>query len=145
MDNITQIQLGKSKINNPNEIVNVFNKHFITIAEKLTKNSDINEAIKLLDTFKNDNIPEMKLIPTAEIKRKYILKSLKLKNSTGYDGISSRMLKCCIDEIGMPLSNTFNESLKHGICPERLKYTLVRPIYKTGKKQIFQTIGQYHC
>jgi hypothetical protein len=38
MDNIIQIQLGKSKINNPNEILNAFNKHFITIAEKLTKN-----------------------------------------------------------------------------------------------------------
>jgi hypothetical protein len=36
-DNITQIQLGKSKINNPNEIVNAFNTHFITVAEKLAK------------------------------------------------------------------------------------------------------------
>jgi hypothetical protein len=39
--------LGKNKINNHNEIVNAFNKHFITVAEKLTtKNSDKNEAIK---------------------------------------------------------------------------------------------------
>jgi F0F1-type ATP synthase membrane subunit b/b' len=66
MDNITQIQLEKSKINNPNEIVNAFNKYFITIAEKLTKkNYDKNEAIKLLDTFKNDNIPEMNFIPMS--------------------------------------------------------------------------------
>jgi hypothetical protein len=91
MDNITQIQLGKSKINNPNEIANAFNKHFISTAEKLTtKNSDKNEAIKLLDTFKNDHIP------ITEIEIKYILKSLNLKYSTGYDGISSRILKCCI-------------------------------------------------
>jgi hypothetical protein len=37
MDNITHIQFGKSKINNPDEIRNVFNKHFITIARKLKK------------------------------------------------------------------------------------------------------------
>jgi hypothetical protein len=68
MDNISQIQVGKRKINTPNEIANAFNKHFITIAEKLTKNSDKNEAIKLLDTFKNGNIPEMKLIRMIEVK-----------------------------------------------------------------------------
>jgi hypothetical protein len=117
--------LGKSKVSNPNQIVNAFKKHVITIAEKLTKSSDKSKAIQLLDTFKNDNIPEMKLIPTTEIKIKYILKSLKLKNSTGYDDISSRVLKCCIDEISMPLNHIFSESHKKGICSERLKYALV--------------------
>jgi hypothetical protein len=58
-------------------------KHFITIAEKLTKTLD---KLKLLNcyTFKNDNTPEMKLIPTTEIKIKYIL-----KYSTAYDGIQA--------------------------------------------------------
>jgi hypothetical protein len=80
MDNITQIQFGKSKRNNPNEIVNAFNKYFITIAEKLTtKNCDKNEATKLVDTFKVDNIPEVKSIPTTEIEKCTYLKSLKLK------------------------------------------------------------------
>jgi hypothetical protein len=42
-DNITEIQVGKSKINNRNEFVNAFNKYFITIAKKLTtKNTDKN-------------------------------------------------------------------------------------------------------
>jgi hypothetical protein len=73
MDNITQIQLIKSKINNPNEIANAFNKHSISTAEKLmTKNSDKNKAIKLLDTFKNDDISEISI---TEILIKYILKS----------------------------------------------------------------------
>jgi hypothetical protein len=67
----------------------------------------------------DDNIPEIKLIPTTEIEIKYILQSLKLKNSTGYDGISSRILKCCIGEISIPLSHIFNESLKQGVCPKR--------------------------
>jgi hypothetical protein len=80
----------------------------------------------------------MKLIPTTEIKIKYVLKSLKLKNSTSYNGISSRLLKCCIDEISAPLSHIFNESLKRGICPERLKYALVIPIYETWEKTYFK-------
>jgi hypothetical protein len=34
----------------------------------------------------------------------------------------------------MPLNHIFSESLKQGICPERLKYASVRHIYKTGEK-----------
>jgi DNA repair ATPase RecN len=94
MDNTPQIQLGNNKINNPNEIVNALNEYFTTIAEKLTTvDSAKNEVIRLLDSFKADNVTEMRLIPTTETEIKYIIKTLKTKNSTGYDGISSRVLK----------------------------------------------------
>jgi hypothetical protein len=66
MDNIAEIQVGESKLNNPNELVDVFNQYFTTIVEKVvTMNSDKNEANKLLNTSKYDNIPEMKLIPVT--------------------------------------------------------------------------------
>jgi hypothetical protein len=76
----------------------------------------------------------MKLIPVTETEIKNILKSLKSKNSSGYDGISSRILKYCIDEISKALGHIFNASLKQGIYPERMKYASVRPSYKTGEK-----------
>jgi hypothetical protein len=75
----------------------------------------------------------MRLIPTTETEIKYIIKTLKTKNSTGYDGISSRILKSCVDVISKPLSHISNESFKQSIYPERLKYALVRPIYKMGE------------
>jgi hypothetical protein len=131
MDNISQIQLGNNEINNPNEIVNAFNEYFITIAEKLTTvNSTKKEAIGLLDSFKADSITEMRLIPTTETEIKYIIKTLKTKTSSGYDGISSRILKNCTDVVSKPLSHIINEPFKQSIYPERLKYALVRPIYK---------------
>jgi hypothetical protein len=116
-------------------MVKAFNKYCITIAENLaTKNADKNEAIKLLNTFKYYNVPEMKLIPITEAEIKNILKTLKPKNSTGYDGISSRILKYCIDEISKPLGHIYNVSFKQGIYPERMKYASLRPIYETGEK-----------
>jgi hypothetical protein len=52
VDNITELQVGRSKVTNPKELVEVFNKYFATAAENLTmKNSDKNKAIKLLDTL----------------------------------------------------------------------------------------------
>jgi hypothetical protein len=135
MDNIPQIQLGDNEINNPNEIVNAFNKYFITIDEKLsTVDSAKNEAIRILDSFKADNMSEMRLIPTTETEIKCIVKTLKIKNSAGYDGISSRILKNCMDVISKPLIHIINESFKQSIYPERLKYALVRPIYKMGER-----------
>jgi hypothetical protein len=76
----------------------------------------------------------MRLMPTTESEIKYIIKTLKSKNSTGYDGISSRILKSCMDVISKPLSHIINESFKQSIYPERLKYALVRPIYKMGER-----------
>jgi hypothetical protein len=37
-------------------------------------------------------------------------------------------------EISMPLTYIFNNSLKEGTYPERLKYSLVKPIRKKGHK-----------
>jgi hypothetical protein len=60
----------------------------------------------------------------------------KLKDSTGYDGISSKILKYCTTEISKPLCHIFNASLEHGIYPDRMKFASLRPIYKTGEKAI---------
>jgi sarcosine oxidase/L-pipecolate oxidase len=59
---------------------------------------------------------------------------MKQKNSTGYDGVSSRILKYCKDKISKPLGHIFNVSLEQGVYPERMKYASLRPIYKTGEK-----------
>jgi hypothetical protein len=61
------------------------------------------------------------------------IRSLKNKNLTGYDGVSSRILKYGASEISKPLSHICNYSLKFGIYPERLKYAIVKPIYKVDK------------
>jgi hypothetical protein len=50
-DNITELKVGKSKLTNTKEVVELFNKYFITVAENLeTKNANKNKAIKFLDT-----------------------------------------------------------------------------------------------
>jgi hypothetical protein len=138
LDNITELQVGKSKVTNSKDLVEVFNKYFTTAAENLgTKNADKNEAFNLLDTLKYDNLLELRLIPITEAEIKNILKSQKSKNSAGFDGISSRILKYCIVEISKPLCHhIFNASLEQGIYPDRKKFASVRPVYKTGDKVV---------
>jgi hypothetical protein len=77
----------------------------------------------------------MEIIAVTEAEIKITVMSLKSKNSTGYDGISKRILKHCVKSISKPLTHIFNNSLFTGIFPERCKYAIVRPIYKKGNKK----------
>jgi hypothetical protein len=78
----------------PKNIANAFNEHFISTAENLLINCpDKIESIKSLDTHKYRHLSQLKVIPTLEFEIKSIIKLLKSKTSTGYDGISSRIIK----------------------------------------------------
>ena len=74
-----------------------------------------------------------KYATTYEIDK--ILKSLCSKNSYGYDGISYKILKLCASFIISPLTYMCNAVLSTGVFLDRLKYALVKPIYKKGNKQ----------
>jgi hypothetical protein len=66
-----------------------------------------------------------------------IIKSLKTKESYGYDGITTRILKLSAPFISSPLSRIFNRSMLSGIFPTRLKYTTIKPVLKNGHKKNF--------
>ena len=78
----------------------------------------VNESIKLKNTT------------TYEIDK--IIRSLKTKDSHGYDGISTRILKLSAPYIVSPLTFIINRILLSGIFPDRLKYSEVKPLFKSG-------------
>jgi len=61
-----------------------------------------------------------------------IIQSLKLKDSHGYDEISTRILMKSAPYILSPLTHIFNKMLSTGIFPDRLKCSEIKPIYKDG-------------
>jgi hypothetical protein len=69
---------------------------------------------------------------TAEIRK--IIKFLATKSSYGYDEISTKILKISMPYIILPLTYICNESLAQGIFPDRLKFAVVKPIFKNGDK-----------
>jgi hypothetical protein len=82
---------------------------------------------------------KFKLLSTREIKN--IIKTLKTKNSYGYDGLSTKLLKISSPFIASPLTHICNKSLPSGIFPDHLKYSEIKPLLKKGDKQKFLTIG----
>jgi len=63
-----------------------------------------------------------------------MIRSLKLKNLTGYDKVSSKILRHHAFEISKPFSYICNSSLQYGIYPERLKYPVVSSYIKRSVK-----------
>jgi hypothetical protein len=62
------------------------------------------------------------------------IKSLKSKNSHGYDGISVKILKLSIPFIMSPLIYICNRSLSSGIFPTHLKFSEIEPFFKKGDR-----------
>ena len=61
-----------------------------------------------------------------------IIKFLKSKNTGGYDEISTRILKLNAPYIISPSTYISNTILNSGIFPDRLKYAIIKPIFKKG-------------
>jgi hypothetical protein len=67
---------------------------------------------------------------------KRIIKSLKRKNSSGYENIPVRILRMSVSFILSPLTYICNITLSTGKFPDRLKHAIVRQLYKKGSKVI---------
>jgi len=122
------------------DIANAFNNYFSTITDKT--NSDSQENMRhgnphtycYFDHSAGDSYPLMvfKTFSTQEITS--IIKSIKTKNSSSYDEISTKLLKISANNICSPLTYICNKSVSTGIFPERLKYSIIKPLYKKGDK-----------
>jgi hypothetical protein len=134
-DNISQLRIQDKQINILTEIGDAFNQYFITAVCKIQiDNSKRKEAVKLLHESKNNDILEMKLIPTTEFEIKHVTESMRLENPAGYEGISCTMLKYGIHAIAKPHSHICHTSLNQSIYPVRLIFAIVMLIYKQREK-----------
>ena len=126
-------------IHNKQKIANSFNDYFSTIAENLLQPYHAGSMMKQANSTLKRDLPNNIRKPYPNIKYKYtstqeiekIIKSLKLKNAHGYDGVSTRILKWSAPYISSPLTYILNKALEKGVYPTRLKYSTVVPNYKT--------------
>jgi hypothetical protein len=75
---------------------------------------------------------ELKCTTVKEIEQ--IIKSLKTKNSHGYNKILTKILKISSPFISSPLNYICNKILFWGVCPDRLKYAVIKPLHKNGDR-----------
>ena len=128
---IDKIVDSKFTATSGSDIANLFNNHFIDIVEN---NSSINNNTSH-DNFKSNIINHsIFLEPTNEIEIYNIIKSLKNTRSSGYDNLTTKLIKRISPYISPPLAYVINLSLEQGCFPENLKLSVVKPLYKKGSK-----------
>ncbi len=64
-----------------------------------------------------------------------IIRSMKLKNSSGHDNINSKLIKSLKNELKDPISILTNLSITNGMFPVTYKLAEVIPIYKSKNKE----------
>jgi hypothetical protein len=130
--------------NNPLAIANAHNTYFSSAAENLLSKTFwgktiINNKDSIFHLHQNfrQSFPTVKLRNITMYAIEKIIHSLKCKNSYGYDEILTGILKASTPYVLSPLTYTFNKVLSTGTFPDRLKFAVVKPLYKKGDKSEF--------
>jgi hypothetical protein len=92
----------------------------IMCAKLNTQKPEKGDVISFLKESFPGNFTNIKIIPVTATEIKSTTRSLKPKNSSGYDEITSEILKTCASTISLPLSFICYHSLHTGIFPDRL-------------------------
>ena len=132
----TNETIPSSLINNDETTVaNAFSNFLLTAMEKLNiQKSNKGDAILFQKDSFPENISSTELIPITATEIKSVVSSLKQKNSSGYDEITSILSKTSASIISLPLSFIYNYSLYTDIFPDHFKIAVVKPMYKKGDK-----------
>jgi len=124
-------------ITNTQEIADKLNQYFSNIGKKL--NSEVPNSTKKYNDYYPDraNTNTIYLRPTDPLEVLQLVRKLKAKTSLDKDNLSTKMLKCVIEELLMPITHIINLSLIQGRVPDDLKIAKVIPIFKSGDKSKF--------
>jgi exonuclease III len=128
---ISKVKYNGKIVTKPTDIANAFNNSYI---DQVQKHQFANISLKVNRI--NKTLQSVYLTPTTPIDIHKITMKLKSTNSTGYDSIPTIVLKHCSFLLARPLSHVINLSLKDGTFPEKLKVSLVKPLFKKGDQLI---------
>ena len=114
-------------VTDPREMAQMLNCQYASVFTRSEEDNDANEVNSEVLLEDIDITPEL----TAAA-----IDKLNEQSASGPDGIPARVLKELKDEIKIPLSILFRQSMDNGIIPEEWRDAVVTPIFKKGSKVI---------
>ena len=119
------------------DIANSFNKFFTNVGQNLANAIKNPTGISHTSFLTSKNQKTMYLSPVDEHELEKTVKQCKSKVSTDNDGLSMKLVKEIYNYIQIPLLHIVNLSFKTGTFPERMKTAKIKPLFKSGQKDIF--------
>jgi len=105
----------------------------ITVLLKPLVNNQNKLPYSLKPVIQN-SFPSIKHHCTTTKEIENIIMYFKSSNSFGYCEVLTKVLKLCSHFISSPLNYVCSRTLFMGVFPDRLKYAIVRPLFKKGNK-----------
>ena len=112
-----------------------FNNYFANIGPKL---ADKIKTTNNYTDYMQYQLPSslvMEETTCAEIIN--IIQNIKSKPSTGFDNISTKLMKSYVESIALTMADIFNYMIRSGVFPDDLKIAKVIPLYKSGDSSLF--------
>jgi len=109
-------------------------KYSLTVAENIIIENRHEDPLECLHNAFKQLFPNIKLKYTTTNEIEEIIKSLKMKNSHGYSGISAKILKLSMSYISSSLTYMCNKMISSGIFPIRLKLSEIHPLFRKDDK-----------
>ena len=119
----------KNQPNHERPSVHTLNDYFTQIGPILSNKINVSYEDEI-----PRNLTSMVLTETTPNEVSKILKTLKNKYSTGPDGISNAILKCCSPIIETYLCTFINRCIREQVFPQQLKIAKVIALYKKDNK-----------
>ena len=121
-------------IRDKKKLADHFNNVFANIGHILSQQitANYNSNMSYSDFLDNSTNSRFKFSLFSESVIDKIINDISAKNSSGPDGINTKLLKLVKHDLISPLTNIVNQTLSTGIFPDRLKIAKVIPIYKKG-------------
>ena len=129
--------LDNKEIVDHQEIAEKFNSFFTNIGPNLSNKipTYTNKSFHSYLTKRIVSNFSFSLVDTKTVSD--TIKDISSKTSSGFDNLSTNLLKKLSPSLNPILSITINQSLSTGIFPSKLKIAKVLPLFKKGKDDIF--------
>ena len=128
------ITVKNREIFDKKEIAETFNIYFVYIGPNLA--ASIPESKTSFQNYIHYNGPCLSTINLTDLELENAFVSLKTNKSSGYDDISTDVVKRVSAEIFVILKHIFSISLAKGVFTDKLKIARVTPIFKKGNNSL---------
>ena len=132
---IESLTIDNIRVYGSQQIADELAKYFASVGSTLSKQiGKPNKGITDYLSCMRANNKSMYFTPTDMVEIKDIIQNLPNKGSSGYDGISNKLIKSLLTKLTEPLVIVCNKSLQEGIFPDAMKHADVVPLHKSKSK-----------
>ena len=120
----------------PDSAVAAVNKFFANVGKRLAAKIKSQPAFshELSVSQSQSQLNSMVILEVSENDVEKIITNLRTECATGWDGISTKVLKLSYQSLTTPITHICNLAITTGTFPDNFKKALVHPVYKAGNR-----------